>query len=289
MKALIVGAGGQVGRALLASAPAAILAIGLPHEALDVGNESAVRDRVHGEHPDIVINAAAYTAVDRAESEPQAAWRLNAEAPGHLARAAQAAGSRLLHISTDFVFDGCASVPYPVNAATRPLSAYGRSKLAGEAAVLAALPDRSVIMRTAWVYAPCGSNFLLTMLRLMSSRGDVRVVADQIGTPTAAVSVAQALWAMTLHPELHGIHHWRDAGTASWYDFAVAIAEEAVPFGLLPGNVTVRPIATADYPTAARRPAYSVLDVGTLPAVLGVEPVHWRVRLRSVLREIANA
>lgn len=284
-KVLITGAGGQVGRALLAAVPANFAAVACTHADLDVGVGEAVREYVRQQRPAVIINAAAYTAVDKAESEPDAAQRINSEGPGHLAAAARESGARLLHISTDFVFDGATSVPYRPDSATHPLSVYGRTKRDGERAALEALPGRATIVRTAWVYAANGSNFVRTMLRVMRANGTVRVVADQVGTPTAARSLAEVLWRIAGNPEIRGIHHWTDAGVASWYDFAVAIAEEGAELGLLPPEIVVMPITTADYPTPARRPSYSVLDKRSL-ARYGLAPIHWRKRLRAVLKEI---
>lgn len=287
IKVLIAGAGGQVGRMLLATRPAEFEVVACTHDDLDIGTREAVRDVVGRHLPPIIINAAAYTAVDKAESEPDAAKRINAEGPGYLAAAARECGARLIHISTDFVFDGAASVPYRPESDTNPLSVYGRTKLDGERAVLAALPEQSVVVRTAWVYAATGANFLRTMLRIMAN-GAVRVVTDQVGTPTAARSLAETLWRMAADPQIRGIHHWTDAGVASWYDFAVAIAEEGAALGLVSPEVVVTPIMTSDYPTPARRPSYSVLDKRSL-APYGLVPIHWRKRLRAVLKEISNA
>ncbi|MBS0419104.1 MAG: dTDP-4-dehydrorhamnose reductase [Proteobacteria bacterium] len=289
MKALITGAGGQVGRILLKSAPANWTAGGLAHADLDIGDEAAVRNAVRAQRPDLIISAGAYTAVDKAESEPEAAERANSMGPRHLAVAARETGARLLHISTDFVFDGRGSRPYRPDAATDPQSVYGRTKRSGEEAVLQVLPETGVVLRTAWVYAAEGNNFVRTMLRLMSSKGHVRVISDQVGTPTSATSLAEAIWAVAARPDVKGTHHWTDLGVASWYDFAVAIAEEAVALGLVPASVRVDPIATEEYPTPARRPAYSVLDKRSLLDLLGIPARHWRVNLRSVLREIAAA
>ena len=288
MKVLITGAGGQVGRMLLETRPAGIEAVGCAHADLDIGEQKAVRDCVQRHRPAVIINAAAYTAVDKAESEPDLAQRINADGPGHLASAARECGARLIHISTDFVFDGAASVPYRPDAATNPLSVYGRSKRDGEQAVLKVLPEHSTILRTAWVYAATGANFVRTMLRVMQANGSVRVVADQVGTPTAARSLAEALWRIAATAEIRGIHHWTDAGVASWYDLAVAVAEEGAALGLLPPEINVTPITTAEYPTPARRPAYSVLDKRSL-APYGLSPIHWRQRLRTVLKEITRA
>jgi dTDP-4-dehydrorhamnose reductase len=283
LKVLITGAQGQVGRCLLASVPSGVTAIGLSRAQLDVGDAEAVTQAVRTHAPAVIINAAAFTAVDRAETELEAARRVNGQGPRHLARAARACGARLLHISTDFVFDGRSSVPYAPNAPTAPLGAYGLTKLEGEQAVRELASGTSVVLRTAWVYAAHGANFLRTMLRVMAEKRAVRVVADQIGTPTAADSLAQVLWALAPRPEITGVQHFTDAGVASWYDFAVAIAEEASMRGLLAPGVRVSPIATVDYPTPARRPAYSVLDKRALLSALALEPDHWRVSLRRVL------
>jgi dTDP-4-dehydrorhamnose reductase len=288
VKILITGIGGQVGRALASSIPAHVQVVGCAHKDLDVSDERAVESYVRAHSPDVIVNAAAHTAVDRAESEPELARRVNADGPRHLAASAREVGARLIHISTDFVFDGASSVPYQPDSPTNPLSVYGVTKLAGETAVLEALPEHSVILRTSWVYASEGSNFVRTMLRVMNANGSVRVVADQVGTPTSARSLAATLWAIVDKPEIKGIHHWTDAGVASWYDFAVAIAEEGAQLQLVSSDVTVTPIATVEYPTPARRPPYSVLDKKSL-ASLGIVPLHWRKRLRSVLGEIKDA
>jgi len=289
MQVMVTGAQGQVGRALLKSVPAQVDAAGLAHAQLDIGDAQAVMSSIQSQRPDLIINTGAYTAVDKAESEPEVAARANTTGPHNLAVAAAATGARLLHLSTDFVFDGMASRPYGTDAPTNPQSTYGRTKCAGEEAVRRALPDKSVILRTAWVYAAEGNNFVRTMLRLMAAKGAVRVVADQIGTPTAAHSLAQIIWALAARPDVTGTYHWTDAGVASWYDFAVAIAEESALIGLLPAGVRVDAIATEEYPTPAKRPSYSVLDKRSLLAKLSVPARHWRSNLRTVLRQISNA
>ena len=195
----------------------------------------------------------------------------------------------LLHVSTDFVFGQGHSSPIPADAITAPVSVYGRSKLAGERAVLDGLPKSGLVMRTAWVYAAHGSNFVRTMLRLMNERSEMGVVADQIGSPTSAQSLATALW-RAAERRCTGVLQFTDAGVASWYDFAVAIQEEASQLGLLdaaPGRLTLEPFTTADYPTPAVRPAYSVLDTAPTRAALGLDAVHWRLALRTTLQELA--
>lgn len=286
-QALILGAGGQVGRALVAAAPAGAEAVALDRSQCDVTDREAVFAAVRASQPDILFNAAAYTAVDRAESEPEAAELLNAAAAGWIAEAAAEVGARTVHVSTDFVFDGLSGRPYGVAAATNPLSVYGRTKLGGERAVLSADPQ-ALVVRTAWVYAPRGANFVLTMLRLMRERERLSVVADQVGSPTYAPSLARALWSLA-EAGAAGIHHFTDAGVASWYDFAVAIQEEALALGLLHRACEIAPIGTEDYPTPARRPAHSVLDKGETWALLGGPAPHWRANLRACLGEIAEA
>jgi dTDP-4-dehydrorhamnose reductase len=287
VRVLVTGAGGQVGRSLVITAPPTTTLVTTSHKELDIADGRAVGDYIRQHSPEVIINTAAHTAVDRAESEPELARRVNSDGPRHLAAAARETGARLVHISTDFVFDGAGSAPYRPDAATNPLNVYGATKLAGEKAVLEELPERSVVVRTAWVYAAQGSNFVRTMLRVMKANGAVRVVADQVGTPTAARSLAETLWRILEKPEINGIHHWTDAGVASWYDFAVAIAEEGAQRGLVPEDVIVTPIATSDYPTPARRPSYSVLDKTSLMS-RGLMPVHWRQRLREVLGEMQS-
>jgi dTDP-4-dehydrorhamnose reductase len=284
VKALITGSQGQVGRALVASAPAGVEILAVSRSELDIADAAAVAACFERFGPDIVLNAAAYTAVDKAEQEPDEARRANETGPLTLARAARAAGRcRVVHVSTDFVFDGDSAVAYTPDSPTRPLGVYGQTKLDGECRVRAELGDMAVILRTSWVYDSTGRNFVRTMLRLMKERGAVRVVTDQVGTPTAAHSVADVLWRLARAPAISGTLHWSDDGVASWYDFAVAIAEEAAAVGLLPATVEVTPIVTAEYPTPAKRPAFSVLDKRATLAALGITPVHWRQNLRRVI------
>ena len=286
-KVLIVGSKGQLGRALCASIPDGVTALAVDLDELDITDRVAVDACLAKVQPDLVINAAAYTQVDKAESEVAAAEAGNVAGPRNLAVALSgASAARLIHISTDFVFDGAQSTPYLPDSPPAPLGVYGQTKLAGEQAVRDVLGARALIVRTAWVYDAVARNFLRTMLRLMKEQGAVRVVADQVGTPTCTHSLAAVLWSLAQQPALSGVYHWTDAGVASWYDFAVAIAEEAVALGLLPTMPKVQPIATHEYPTPARRPAYSVLDKTAIYASLGVPPVHWRVRLREVMRQV---
>jgi dTDP-4-dehydrorhamnose reductase len=289
VKVLITGASGQVGAALSSCPPADVELSYAAHSELDIADAQQVRRVLTDICPDAIINAAAYTAVDRAESEPERAREVNEIGPRNISQAAAQIGARVIQISTDFVFDGESSQPYAPDAPTRPLSVYGKTKLAGELAVSAVLPRRFVVLRTAWVYASSGHNFVRTMLRLMKEKGGVRVVADQIGSPTAAASVAAAVWQIVARPDIVGVLHWTDAGVASWYDFAVAIAEEAADLGMLSKPVTVAPITTSEYPTPARRPRFSVLDCRGTVTATGMTATHWRSNLRRVLGEMQIA
>jgi dTDP-4-dehydrorhamnose reductase len=281
VKVLITGSGGQVGQALIATVPARIEAVVLPREDLDLTDRGSIARALDRSAASLVINAAAYTAVDRAETDEDLAFAVNGAGVAALAELCAERGIRLVHISTDFVFDGRQSQPYRVDNATGPQSVYGGSKLAGETAAL--MYADNLVVRTAWVYGNHGHNFAKTMLRLFGERDVVRVVADQVGTPTYARSLAEALWDLAAR-DARGLLQFTDAGVASWYDFAVAICEEARALGLLDREVAVYPIATADYPTPAARPAYSVLDKSETWALLGRPARHWRVELRDMLR-----
>ena len=285
MRALIAGSAGQLGRALQTAAPAGTDIVAPPEAEFDITDPEAVARVVADVRPTVVINAAAYTAVDRAESDAAAAQRVNVNAVGLLAAAARNAGAAFVHVSTDFVFDGTAHLPYPPDAAPNPLGVYGRTKLAGEEAARE-LHGSPLIVRTAWVYAAQGQNFVRTMLRLMAERDEVRVVADQIGTPTHVPTLARTLWTL-IERGRTGVFHATDAGVASWYDFAVAIRDEALAAGVLTRPVTVTPIRTADYPTPARRPPYGVLDKTATWEITGPAR-HWREELRDCMKEIAR-
>lgn len=283
MKAVIVGGSGQLGRSLAATAPGGVSIVSHDIDTLDITDVRSVGAVMKAERPDLLFNAAAYTAVDKAEADEAAAHAVNAFAVGVLADAARQTGARFVHVSTDFVFDGRSSIPYAPTAPTNPLSAYGRTKLAGE--LLAG--DDALIVRTAWVHAPTGANFVRTMIRLMGERPHVSVVADQIGTPTYAPALAAALWALA-GQERTGRYHYTDSGVASWYDFAVAIQEEALAAGLLERAVPVVPISSATFPTPARRPHYSVLDKSATFDALGRAAPHWRSNLRILIGEIST-
>jgi len=286
VKVLLLGGTGQLGLALQATKPEHVaLSIAGRAEA-DLTDPRAVEDFVSAENVDLVINAAAYTAVDKAESEEQIAFRINAQSVGAIAKAATRIGARFFHVSTDYVFDGSKAGLYDPDDMAAPIGAYGRSKLAGENAALSACAD-SLIVRTAWLYSEHGNNFVKTMLRLMSSHPQVRVVADQIGTPTYAHALAKALWRLA-DTSCAGILHYTDSGVASWYDFACAIQDLSLQRGLLKDRVPVLPISTADFPTPAKRPGFSILDKSKTWAILGSPADHWRSSLGLMLDRYRN-
>ncbi|VAW33666.1 dTDP-4-dehydrorhamnose reductase [hydrothermal vent metagenome] len=286
MKILITGADGQLGWELRRVVPAGVELTTCNSAELDITNGGLVDEVVSRLSPEIIINAAAYTAVDKAENEAERAMAVNRDGVAHLAAAAGAVGAGVIHVSTDFVFDGCHYRPYLPEDTPHPTGVYGASKLAGERMLLEKCPDAAII-RTAWVYSAHGNNFVKTMLRLMAERDELGVVADQIGSPTWAAGLAQALWRLAAE-KLTGIYHWTDAGVASWYDFACAIQEEALRLGILRREAVIRPLRSEDYPTLARRPPYSVLDKTILWEKFGVAAPHWRLNLKKMLAELKN-
>ncbi len=284
-KVLITGGNGQLGYELQRSVADGYECIATDVADLDITDANAVNNYVAETRPDIIINSAAYTAVDKAEEEKELAIAINTTGAANLANACKENDIRLMQVSTDFVFDGKAHSPYPVNAATEPDGYYGLTKRDGDVQVLNILGDQAFIIRTSWLYSAHGNNFVKTMLKLMQERDTLGIIADQIGTPTWANSLARAIW-RAVEINLTGIHHWSDAGVASWYDFAYAIMEEAIPLGLLDKAIEINPITTADYPTPATRPCYSVMDKTTTWQALGIKSEHWRVALRQMMSEL---
>lgn len=287
MKILITGSDGQLGQVLQSALTDYTLEC---HDrpTLDLQDPAAVAAKFAEFKPDVVINAAAYTAVDKAETDVELADAINHQAVATLARECAGHGARLIHISTDFVFDGNQSTPYRPQDACNPISVYGDTKLKGELAIRELLPNNSVIIRTAWLYSSIGNNFVKTMLRLMKERSQLKVVTDQVGSPTNAATLAAVIHQFIQHPDIAGIFHWTDAGVASWYDFAVAIYEDASALGMLSAPVEVLPIPASDYPTPAKRPAYSVLDKSETYARISIPVTHWRVLLRQALTELSR-
>jgi dTDP-4-dehydrorhamnose reductase len=296
VKILLLGANGQVGYELrrslaslgeiVATTRSGELPDGGRCGTADFDSPGSLAELVDRVSPGLVVNAAAYTAVDRAEDETEAAFRANAEAPGILAEVCARHGTPFVHFSTDYVFDGTGTRPYREGDPTAPLGVYGASKLAGEKAVRAA-DGRHLIFRTAWVYGVRGQNFLRTMLRLAAERDELRVVGDQVGTPTPAYFIADITAAAVTHSRpLSGTFHLTTAGQTSWHGFAEAIMSGAVTRGLLHRRPEVKSISTADYPTRAKRPSYSCLDTGALSGALGQPFPHWSAGLEKVLDEL---
>jgi dTDP-4-dehydrorhamnose reductase len=290
IKVMLTGKDGQLGKALLEKIPAGIEVVALGRQDLDLSNKESCHNAVLEYRPDWVLNAGAYTAVDRAESEPDLAMAVNAVAPEAFAQALGEVGGRLLQVSTDFVFNGTQAHPYHPDQPVDPISVYGATKAEGERLVQKALPATSYcILRTSWVYGPVGNNFCLTMLRLhrlkSAQNETLNVVADQIGCPTSAWNLACACWSAINHGT-SGIHHFCDAGAASWYDFAIAIGDAGVAAGIIDQSAKVLPITSSEYPTPAKRPGYSLLDCTATRIALELEANHWQKELSKVISKI---
>ena len=300
MKILLTGAVGQLGQALRQQVPEGIELIATSRSGesatgllpLDLADAAACRAAVLEHRPDWVLNGGAYTAVDRAESEPELALAVNGGAPRAFAEAVADTGGRLLQVSTDFVFNGQQGSPYRPEQARDPLGAYGRTKAAGEEAVEQVLggSGRGMILRTSWVMGPVGKNFALTMLRLHRERGAsgqaLGVVEDQLGCPTSTATLAAACWRVITAKVQEPVLHWCDAGAASWFDVAVAVGELALELGLLQQPAPVNPLTTAEYPLPAQRPSYSLLDCSSSRRALGLAPTPWRQALRQLLEAL---
>lgn len=286
----VTGRNGQIALSLAEGAEAAGFSIvTLARPEVDLAEPASVEAALLALAPNVVVSAAAYTAVDRAETEPELAMRVNRDGPAMLARAASRLGIPIIHLSTDYVFDGTKGAPYLETDAVSPLGVYGATKLAGEPAIAEASDDFA-ILRTSWVYSPFGSNFVRTMLRLAASRDRLTVVADQRGKPSYAPDIAAGIFAVARHlletsaPDGRGVFHLAGGGDTTWHAFAAAIVAGAAERG---GRaVPVDPIATADYPTPARRPADSRLDCGKIERVHGVALPHWRVSLEACLERL---
>ena len=306
MKILLTGAAGQLGQALRQQVPGGVELIATSRSGdpatgllpLDLADAAACRAAVHQRRPDWVLNAGAYTAVDRAEGEPELALAVNGGAPRAFAEALAGTDGRLLQVSTDFVFNGQQGSPYRPEQSRDPLGVYGATKAAGEEAVEellgAAAGDggvaRGVILRTSWVMGPVGKNFALTMLRLHRERGArgqaLGVVEDQVGCPTSTATLAAACWRVITAQVQEPVLHWCDAGAASWFDVAVAVGELALELGLLQQPAPVNPLTTAEYPLPAQRPSYSLLDCSSSRQALGLAPTPWRQALRQLLEAL---
>lgn len=290
IKLLLTGKAGQLGHELLAYLNPLAEVMAVERQQLDLSQPEQVRQAIREIQPNVIVNAAAYTAVDKAETESGLANTVNGTSPTVMAEEAQRIGAALLHVSTDYVFDGQKNTPYLEEDATNPIGAYGHSKLLGEEGIRGAC-DRHLILRTAWVYGTYGKgNFVKTMLRLGAEREEVRVVVDQVGTPSWTGDIAQAIAQFVpklLHEDpVTGTYHFTNSGAISWYDFAVAIFEEATALGVPLKIQRVIPITTVEYPTPAKRPAYSVLSGKKTSGLLGAPARHWRDGLRKMLAEL---
>jgi dTDP-4-dehydrorhamnose reductase len=290
MRVLVTGAHGQVGYELLQRVPEGFAVFGYGSQDLDISNTEQVRAVFEAVKPELIINAAAYTAVDKAESDVERAYAVNSDGVGFLATAAENLGIPLLHISTDYVFSGEGDKPYTPDDVTGPTGVYGLSKLAGEKQ-LQAQCSRHLVLRTSWVFGAHGNNFVKTMLRLGSDRDTLSVVADQHGAPTSAGSIADTLWALAsiYRQEGHlvwGVYHYSGVPACSWYNFANEIFTQAVSLGLLEKSPDVTAITTAEYPTPAKRPMWSVLDCKKLADAHGLLPRGWRKDLQHILNQL---
>lgn len=287
MKVLITGANGQLGYALQKTsrelfAEQSLEVIALTRADMDLSQPQTVSSVLDAFIPDTVINAAAYTAVDKAEAEHSLAQKINADAVQQMAMWCEKNRKTLLHVSTDFVFDGQKSSPYDTDDQTNPTSVYGQTKQQGEVFALSEC-ENTYIVRTGWVYGEHGANFVKTILRLAKEREHLGIVSDQIGTPTYAIHLAQMLWQLVLQKPSQKIWNFSDAGVASWYDFAIAIVNEAEIIGLLDRKPIIKPIASSDYPTPAQRPTFSVLNKKNTWDALSITPVHWQDALIKML------
>lgn len=283
MKIIVIGKSGQLAWELsqLVSPEQEIVCLG--RNDIDLQSATAITECLQQQKADGVINASAYTAVDKAESDIDNAYALNAKAVGNLAQACKTLYVPFVHISTDFVFHGDKGVPYLPDDEIRPLGVYGASKAQGEQLIKDTYPERSSIVRTSWVYSTHGNNFVKTMLNLMRTKPEIGVISDQIGTPTYAKGLAAACVA-SLTNSVSGIHHYTDTGVASWYDFAVAIQRIGLELGLLDKIIPIKPITTNQYPTPAKRPHYSVLDKSSFENTLPeLTFSHWQTQLHMMM------
>ena len=302
MEILVLGKNGQLGWELQQTQNTQHNVIYLGSQELDITDEEKLNRLLPQWQPSLIINATAYTAVDKAESDQQAAYAVNSKGVEYLAKYCQSNQIKLIHISTDFVFDGEQNTPYKPTDPTSPVSVYGASKRDGERQVRKRLGSQASIVRTAWVYSQHGNNFVKTMLRLMNEKDQLGVVYDQVGTPTWAKGLAEMVWKLAekmannsngktneeIKPEAPTpIYHWTDAGVTSWYDFAVAIQDIAFEKGLLDKKIPIRPIPASAYPTPAKRPSYSVLDKSAIEQELQIETKHWREQLTKLMEQLA--
>jgi dTDP-4-dehydrorhamnose reductase len=284
MTTVVIGRSGQLAYELKQILGADTVFLG--SNDTDITNNERIRETLGAIKPSVIINAAAYTSVDKAEEEPELSFQINAEAVENIANYCRESGAFLVHVSTDYVFNGQKGIPYTVNDSIEPQGVYGRTKAQGEEALLRILPTQSCLIRTAWVYSVHGNNFVKTMLRLMNEKDELSVIDDQIGSPTWAKGLAQAC-VCAANKKLHGVFHWTDEGVASWYDFAIAIQQIGIEKKLLSKAIAIKPIPSSQYPTPAKRPHYSVLDKTlTRSSFSELSPKHWRAQLSDMMSNL---
>ena len=286
MKVVIIGKSGQLANELLAEIPQGVTYLSLGRHDVDITSYRDLSAKIVPFKPNVIINASAYSAVDKAETDIDAAYALNETAVKILATIAKENNGRFLHVSTDFVFDGDSSRANDVNSNPMPKSVYGASKLAGELAITKTYPENSTIVRTSWLYSTFGDNFVKTMLRLMTEKEVLGIVSDQIGCPTNAKGLAQFLWLLASIEKVNPIYHWSDAGVASWYDFAIAIQDLGLKHGLLNKKIPITAIPSSAYPTVAQRPLFSLLNSSNASELM--EQIYWREQLENCLIQIAE-
>ena len=292
MKILLIGANGQLGQTLVKTKPQNIEIVECSRSNIDLSNLELINDFILSSNANFVINSAAYTEVDKAELEPELAYQINAEAPNAIANAVSKTKGSLIHISTDFVFDGVNNLPYNPDDYVKPLGIYGKSKAKGEEYVLNW--KNNYVVRTSWLYGDFGKNFCLTMLRLHKEKSlakqPLRVVSDQIGAPTSTYSLSRFCWKiidyLSKSKVIPSLLHWSDAGVASWFDFAFAIGEIGVEKGLISEAAKVIPIKSDEYITPAKRPNFSLLNCEESTKILKENQFHWREELKKVMEEI---
>jgi dTDP-4-dehydrorhamnose reductase len=284
MNVLIIGKSGQLASELVAEKPENIELLCLGREEVDITSIESLNKSITEFQPNIIINASAYTAVDKAESEEKAAYAINQYAVQNIAKQAKKHKARLLHVSTDFVFDGEHNKAYQVDDNTNPCSVYGASKLAGEQEIFQYYPENSAVIRTSWLYSSFGNNFVKTMIRLMQEKSELGVVNDQIGCPTSANSLAKFIWKLSVLENINSIYHWSDYGVASWYDFAVAIQTIAYENKLLSTKIPIKPIPASSYPTPAARPSFSLLNSNQSHLIEPSE--HWTSKLEHCIKKL---
>ena len=289
MRILIFGPNGQLGTSLKDLQPKGMKVSYAGRSEVDLSNEKDLKAYLKSSQPQMIINASAYTSVDRAESEVALAHAINSEAPAAMAKYVRSESAKILHISTDYVFDGGKKTAYLPDDEKNPGSVYGRSKLAGEVALLKHAPKSSMVIRTSWLFSEYGSNFVKTMLDLMSKRTEISVVFDQIGSPTYARALAEAIWLIVSKNRFQsGTYHWTNSGQTTWFDFANRIKKEAIRKGLITLAPEILPVPSQDYRTEAVRPAFSVLNSKSLVDLIGRQPADWQVSLEEMLYRLCS-